>query len=178
VHQELARYPAFEEWAQMYGTQPRSWVHQLYQLHGSDGGTSLFTKLRLQAGYPFCLTHSQRATTKTSCQLCGAAGVIDEFHLIFMCKPKMPAPTAARLLDHRCYLATHLSAELLQQGGDPLPVKVWLGTQGERFIAAWCLGAEALWRRAPWRAPMGIKSRFIRTTSRTIDILNIIMNRR
>jgi hypothetical protein len=175
VHQQLEDNPQLEEWVQMYGTQPRNWVHQLYQIRGPDRGTPLFTKLRLLGGYPLCLSHDVRGQTSTRpCRVCGQTGIIDEFHLILACKPTLPAPTAARLLDCRGYLATHLSAGFLQRDGDPLPIKAWLSEQGERFIAAWCLGAEELWRRAPWRSPTGIKSKFIRITSRTIDILDII----
>jgi hypothetical protein len=176
IFQELKRYPGLAGWADLYGTQSRDWIHELYQIKRSYLGTPLFTRLRLRGGYPLCISHKVGKSTLSGCKLCGQAGITDEFHLIFVCKPSMSVSSAITLLHHRQRLVEDLNSTVLRVEGEDVHVVEWLSQQGELHLSAWCLGAEALWKRAPWGSTVRVKRRFIRTTSRTIDVLDCLLS--
>jgi hypothetical protein len=130
VFQELKRYPALE-WADLYGTQTREWIHELYQIKHVHLGTPLFTRLRLRGGYPLCISHKVGNSPLNACQLCGQAGVTDEFHLIFVCKPSMSISSANKLLHHRQRLVEDLHHTVLHVEGEDVHAVDWLSQQGE-----------------------------------------------
>jgi hypothetical protein len=56
-----------------------------------------------------------------------------------------------------------------------MPVLGWLMEQGESNVAAWWLGGQGLWDRAPWFAEVSVHQSFKQTVSYGMDILDIVI---
>jgi hypothetical protein len=59
--------------------------------------------------------------------------------------------------------------------GHSMSVLGWLLGQGDLNVAAWCLGGQALWARAPWSAEVPVHQLFTQTVNFCMDILDIVI---
>jgi hypothetical protein len=182
--QEIHRH-GLQWWAEVFGTGSRDWIHAAYSNRAlchaqqettkSDRGSKAFVNLRIGGGYPYCHTQWRSGEPPPTCQLCGATGEINEHHLIWECNPELDGSANTWLGSRREALSVEMSKQLLQVDDTMHSPNMWLQGQEQRNIAAWCLGAEALWHSAPWAVQVAPRESFMRTVALTMDILDKVL---
>jgi hypothetical protein len=161
------------EWANLYGTKRRDWLHKWFESYGYGVGRSNVERLRMWSADPICKAHVDPGSTQDiRCVLCGHP-VSDEFHLVGECVPdRLTTQQRRRLADLRAALDARLQATL----NSGITVWEWLMAQGTEYAAAWCLGSEKLWGAARWPPGTAVEHKYRRTLNITADLLTIVMS--